>query len=104
MEPRQGHRKDKDMARKTVRIAEVRALANRMLAGSDPELTQVRQGVASMYEHLSMAAGDYHGYNDIVQVWADPDAHEGYVPDETYRRQYFGEMSGPDAEAAEQAI
>jgi len=51
-----------------------------------------------------MAANDYHGYNDIVAVWADPDAHEGYVPDETYRRQYFGEMTGPDAEAAEAAI
>lgn len=91
------------MPRKTARISEIRALANRMLAGTDPELTDLRRGVAAMYESIAMAANDYHGYNDIVAVWTGEPGHSTYVPDETYRRVYYGEMSGPDAERASAA-
>lgn len=90
--------------RKTMRVSEIRAAANRYLAASDPKLAEFRQGVAAMYEHLSMAAGDYHGYNDIVQLWAGEPGDGTYIPDESHRRLYFGAMTGPDAELAEAAI
>lgn len=92
------------MPRKTAKLTEIRALTNRYLAGSDPELVDFRRGVAAMYEHLAMAANVYHGYNDIVQVWAGEPGQGTYVPDETYRRQYFGPVDGPDAQPAEEAI
>jgi hypothetical protein len=96
--------KDTNMPRKTMRMSEIRALANRYLAGSDPELVEFREGVANMYESLAMAANDYHGYNDLVQIWAGEPGDSAYVPDETHRRAYHGEMSGPDKEAAEDFI
>lgn len=92
------------MPRKTMRMSEIRALTNRYLAGSDPELVEFRKGVVSMYEHLAMAANDYHGFNDIVQIWSGEPGKSTYVEDTTCRRQYFGEMSGPDAQAAEDFI
>jgi hypothetical protein len=92
------------MPRKTLRMTEIRALTNRYLAGSDPELTEFRAGVAAMYEHLSMMAGDYQGWNDLVQVWSGDPGDSEYIPDETYRRAYHGEMTGPDAGPAQTAI
>lgn len=92
------------MPRKTMRMSEIRALTNRYLAGSDPELVEFRRGVASMYEHLAMAAGQYFGYNDLVQVWAGEPGQAPYVEDTACRRQYFGPMSGPDAQPAEDFI
>jgi hypothetical protein len=91
-------------ARKTLRVTEIRALTNRYLAGSDPELTEFRAGVAAMYEHLAMMAGDYQGWNDLVQVWSGDPGDSEYIPDETYRRAYHGEMTGPDAGPAQVAI
>jgi hypothetical protein len=92
------------MPRKTMRVSEIRALANLYLASSNPELTEFRRGVSHMYEHLALAAGDYHGFNDIVAVWAGEPGTGTYVEDETYRRSYYGEMSGPDAAKAQEAI
>lgn len=87
--------------RKTVKVSDFRAWANMVLAGSDADLAGFREGVARAYEHISMDANDYHGYNDLVQVW---DGAGAYIPDEIYRRHYFGEMTGEHAERAQEAI
>lgn len=79
--------------RQAVKVSDVRALANRMLAGSDEDLAGVRQGICAVYEHLSMAANDYHGYNNLP----------GTV-DSQWRRWYYGDMTpGDDADAASAA-
>jgi hypothetical protein len=86
--------------RKTVKVSDVRAYTNRVLAGSDDDLTGDRRGVAMMYERIAMDANDYHGYNDLVQI---RDGAGTYIPDTTYRRQYYGEMTGEYAASVREA-
>lgn len=90
-------------ARKTVKVSDVRAFANRVLAGSQDDLIGFREGICSMYEHIAMDANDYHGFNDLIQRWGVDGDYIDHSP-EPYRRHYFGTMTGDDAQVAEDAI
>jgi hypothetical protein len=88
-------------SRKTVKVSDVRAYTNRVLAASDDDLTGDRRGVAMMYERIAMDANDYHGYNDLVRV---SDSAGTYIPDKSYRRFYYGEMTGEYAGSVVEAV
>lgn len=90
------------MPRKTAKISDIRAYANAYLTGSDDDLIGFRQGVCAMVEHITMDAGDYHGYNDLVQRWGEDGHYIRHQP-ETYRRWYYGSVTGEYAARAEKS-
>lgn len=82
--------------RLTVRVADVRAVTNRMLALSadEPGMDRVREGICAVYERIAMAANDYRGYNLLPAT-----------TDSQWRRWYYGDMTpGDDTDAANAAM
>ena len=75
-------------ARKTVKVSEVKDLANKMLANSVDELTEGRQAVASMIEHVLMDTDNYKGFGYLPGVVDYTVSPPNVYGDET-RRVYY---------------
>lgn len=75
-------------ARKTVPVEDVKTLANKMLANSADEVTQGREAIAVMLEHILMDTGNYHGFRYLPGVMDFSTDPPSVVGDET-RRAYY---------------
>ena len=77
--------------RKTIPVADVLALANKMLRDSADEMTQAREAVASLIERVLMDTGNYRGYGYLpgIVTYDDVNLIATIVGDET-RRVYYG--------------
>lgn len=67
--------------RKTIKVADVRAIANHMLEASEPHLREGRISVALLLERILMETDNYKGFG-----YADDD--RGHTDDT--RRHYYG--------------
>lgn len=75
------------MARKTIPVESVKAIANGMLANSRPELVESREAIAVMLERILFDTGNYHGYKYITVTVLSPRNDHGQADDS--RRYYY---------------
>lgn len=90
--------------RKTIKVNELLARANRLLRVSPPEATDFRKGVALLLEFALHETGNYEGFNYVewmkeggYQRWCaagSPPDPTPFLGDKT-RRHYFGAGDAP---------